>query len=283
MSHEQDLASSFGQDHPEVVARSVETAPPQELASFLSQLPETVAAVIVNQSVPLSGALALAAMPQVSARAILARLRPGTCAALLLRLEPSVQRELLAQLTPRHAGAIKILLEHSPRQAARWMDPRVPAAPLEASADDAITLIMKEPEGALYYLYIVGQNQTLLGVVNMRELISAPPTTPVKDLMTESPERVRASDPIEVVLRHPGWKKNHALPVVDSANRFLGAIRYSAFRRLETEVGRTLTEADPTRTANALAEILWLGATAVAKTAETALLGPRPEDKRGNA
>lgn len=283
MSLDQELASSFGQNHPEVVARSVETAPPEELASFLAGLPEAVAAAIVNESVPLSGALALAAMPRASARAILAYLSPGTCAALLLRLEPSAQADLLGELSPRHAGAIKVLLDHSPRQAARWMDPRVPAAPVEASAGDAITLIMKEPEGALYYVYIVGQNQTLLGVVNMRELISAPPTTPIKDLMTESPERVRASDPIEVVLRHPGWRKNHALPVVDSANRFLGAIRYSAFRRLETEVGRTLTEADPTRTANALAEILWLGASAVAKTAETALLGPRPESKKGKA
>jgi hypothetical protein len=68
----------------------------------------------------------------------------------------------------------------------------------------------------------------------------------------------------------------HALPVVDAADRFLGAIRYATFRALETELGHSLSGPDPSRTANALAELLWVGTLAAVRTAETAVFGGAP-------
>jgi hypothetical protein len=74
--------------------------------------------------------------------------------------------------------------------------------------------------------------------------------------------------------------KVHALPVVDANGHFLGAIRYSAFRKLEAEAGRAPSGHDPSRTAGALAEIFLLGAAAVARTAESALLAPAARRRR---
>jgi magnesium transporter len=154
------------------------------------------------------------------------------------------------------------------------MDPRSPTVLEGASIGEAIATVRREPAGALYYVYVIGENFALRGVVNMRELLSADPASSVAAVMTEHPERIVADDPVDVVLRHPAWLKVHALPVVDEHGRFLGAIRYSAFRRLEAEAGRTRSGSDPARTMGALAELFLLGAGAVARTAETALLGP---------
>jgi hypothetical protein len=71
--------------------------------------------------------------------------------------------------------------------------------------------------------------------------------------------------------------------VVDEGNRLLGAVRYSTFRSLEAEVGRSLSGRDPGRTANALAELLWLGAAATLRTAESALTGSAPARTEGDS
>jgi predicted transcriptional regulator len=120
---------------------------------------------------------------------------------------------------------------------------------------------------------VIDDQQILVGVVNLRELLSADPTTPVAALLTEKPERLHARDPVDRVLVHPAWHRVHALPVVDERDRFVGALRYASFRALEAEAGRARTGADPSRTSAALAELFLLGAGAALRTAEGALLG----------
>ena len=82
-----------------------------------------------------------------------------------------------------------------------------------------------------------------------------------------------------IIARHAGWKRSHALPVIDHERRLLGALRYSTFRAIETELGQDASGPDVDQTASALAELCALGASAMTRFigAALALEGVPPE------
>jgi magnesium transporter len=206
---------------------------------------------------------------------LLGELDPRSTAGLLLRCEAGAREKLIASLPRASADFVQRLLSFSNDSVGSRMDPCAPAVPGSRSVDDAIAVVRKSPGGALYYLYVLDDRQRLVGVLNLRELMPAPGSQQLAEIMVPDPERARASDSIETLIRHPAWRKVHALPVVDEGDRLLGAVRYSTFRSLEAELGLALSGRDPSKTANALAELLWLGASAAFRTAETALVGSR--------
>jgi Mg/Co/Ni transporter MgtE len=195
-------------------------------------------------------------------------------------LDEHARARFAAALPPSKAESVSRLLAFEPDQAGSRMDPRAPAVSEHATVGQAIEAVRREPGGALYYVYVVSENYALRGVLNMRELLSADPDSRVQAVMTENPERIRAETPIESVLRHPAWLKVHALPVVDERGSFLGAIRYSAFRKIEAEAGRAPSGPDAARATSALADLFLLGAAAVARTAGGALLGSTAQHSR---
>lgn len=276
-----ELGDAFAREQPQALNRVVQGAEPADLARFLSQISPEAAAQVINQALPLTAAHAVRRIALDSAGEILSKLSPWSLSALMIRLDPETRTALLAVLPRSVAEPVRHLLDYSEAQVGSRMDPRAPCVFEGSSVKDAVLLVQSEPAGALYYTYVVAAEQVLTGVVNMRELMSADPKSTITGLMTPRPDRLHADDPIDTVAGHPAWQRVHALPVVDKNERYLGAIRYSAFRRIEVELGRSASSSDPTRTAGALAELFWLGASAVARTAETAVLGS-PSNRSGS-
>jgi magnesium transporter len=267
------LAAALARDHSEDAARFFERAPAEELAAWLSELPAEHAAKVVACAVPVAAAQALAQMQPTEAAAVIAELEPRIAGALLRRLRAEQKEAVLARLSPRVANAIVVLTRYRADQAASRLDPRAPAVSPETTVEQVLQTVRTAADGALNYVYVVGERQRLCGVVSMRELMLASPSAAVREVMFENPLSVAAEDPLAVMLRHPGWRKAHALPVVDSAGCFLGVIRYSQFRALESELGRSSNAAQGSQAAAALAELFWLGSSAMARLGEAAVFG----------
>ena len=274
------LANAFGAEHPAAVARFIEGMDEHALSDFLSELTVEVAARVVARSLPLAIVGALEHMDRERAKGLLSALDPRVVATLLGRMPSEARARLLAALPAKVAEPVVRMLDYAPGQAASRMDPLTPTVHQSCTVERAIAAVRQAPEHTLYYVYIVDEQHRLIGVVNMRELMSAPAGSSVAELMRRQPECVHAEDPIDGVARHPAWRRVHALPVVDGEGRFLGAIRYATFRTLEAEAGRALSGPDPARTASALAELFWLGASAGVRTAEAALLGDAPRTRK---
>jgi magnesium transporter len=279
MTAAQILARAYAKEHPGRVARLVEVAPPESLAAFLESLDEEAAAGVIARAVPLAGAQALAILSPAAAAKIVAHLDPLQVAPVLRRIDADKYGAIVAELPKETRGLIERLMSYRTDQAASRMDPRAPAVSKESTAGQTLELVRAAADGALNYVYVLEDDQRLTGVVSMRELMLAAPGAAVAEVMTPDPDRLRADDPLTAVLAHPAWKKTHALPVVDEQNRYLGVIRYSAFRRLETEVGLTSGSAAAADTSAALAELFFLGSTAIGRLAEAAVLGaPKAKD-----
>lgn len=276
------LAFAFAEEHPMRVATLVETAPTEALSPFLEELTPQVAARVLAAAVPLAGARALGAMAEKPALAVLGRLNPQTAAQLLRRVPGASRRQLLAGLPGKARESIRALLLYGVHQVGSRCDPLAPAVRKHADVAHALDVVRQAAEGALHYVYVLDDESRLLGVASMRELMCAAPQEPVANIMVEHPQRLLADDPLHSVLAHPGWRKVHALPVVDESGRFIGAFRYSQFRALEAESGKAQSSGSRTQASSALAELYWLGASAMLNLGETAVLGqhpPRGEEK----
>jgi Mg/Co/Ni transporter MgtE len=280
MSAELPLVRAFAAQHPDEVARFIERLPAEEAAEVLNALEPEQAADVLSRAVPLVGATALGRLdPEVGGR-VLEACHPSLAAGLLFRLSHATRARLLEAVSPSRAEDLKRMTDYGPHRAGGRLDPRAPALPETLSVSEVMDRLRAEPAGVMHYVYAIDAERRLTGVINMRELMLASPDAPLGTIMKRDPEALYAHDPLEVIARHAGWKRNHALPVIDRDRRLLGALRYSTFRAIETELGQAAAGPNADQTASALAELCAVGASAMTRFLGAALALDTPVPDR---
>ena len=231
----------------------------QEAALVLGDLAPAVAAGLLHYLPSLSAAFALEQLCTEEAAAIFIAVRPDI-AAPILRTTPSKRRTAVVNHFPsRLQATISSLLIYAEDTAGALMDPEVLTALDQEPVSQMLKRLQRNPEHALYYLYVIADNQRLVGVVNMRELMGARPDVSIASVCTRNVASIAASATWQTVVGHPAWGSVHALPVVDQAGRFVGVIRYETARDLERRrAGDALTDHSQ-QTAAALGEVFGLG------------------------
>ena len=280
MSTELLLARAFAAAHPDEVARFIERLAPEEGAEVLGALELESAAEVLSRTVPLIAATTLSRLDNEAGAQILEACHPSLAAGLLFRMDRATRARLLDAVPPARAEDLKRMTEYGPRRAGGRLDPRAPALPETLSVSEVFERLRAYPAGVMHYVYAIDAERRLTGVVNMRELMLAPPGAPLGTIVKRDPEALFAHDPLEVIARHAGWKRMHALPVIDRERHLLGALRYSTFRAIETELGQAASGPDADQTASALAELCAVGASAMTRFIGAALSLDPPYTER---
>jgi magnesium transporter len=280
MSAELGLVQAFATAYPDEVARFIEGLAPEGGAEVLGALDVETAASVLSRTVPLIAAYSLTRLDAKAGGEILEACHPSLAAGVLFRMDRTNRARFLDAVSPGRAEDLRRMTDFGPRCAGGRLDPRAPALPETLSVSEVFERLRAYPAGVMHYVYAIDAERRLTGVVNMRELMLAPPEAPLGTIVTRDPEALFATDPLEVIARHAGWKRNHALPVIDRERRLLGALRYSTFRAIETELGRAASGPDADQTASALAELCALGASAMTRfIGATLSLEPSAEER----
>ncbi len=101
------------------------------------------------------------------------------------------------------------------------------AVPHEATIEETIGHFRKttvEKISKPSYIYVVDEDEHLVGVIQMRDLLSRPPHTFVKDIMIKNVIKVHDDMDQEEVVRFFIRHKFLALPVVDDSQRLIGIV-----------------------------------------------------------
>lgn len=273
------LSEAFLARHPDDAARVIEAFGERDAARVLGRVTVAAAAEAMARIAPHDAGRLLTELGVERAAAILDHLEIQDAAAILRTLQPSEQSPLLAALGADEAQPISLLLMYPEGTAGAYMDPRVLSIPADITVDQAQQRVRVRHERSLYYLYVVDRDKELLGVVNLRELFVAPKNTAIAAIMRRSVARVSASARRNAIVMHPRWRELHTLPVVDDAGRFIGAIRYRTFRRLETESAREGKRKHPLTVAASLTNLYALGVHSILSAAIAAWV--RADGARG--
>lgn len=252
------LADRFLRDHPERGALELERQPLESGVAVLGRVPIDDAAGVLRRLSPSLSSRLISSLPGARAAALVGALDLDHAARLVRRLPDAVREAVLVDLDERRLRSLRSLLAFREDTAGGLMDPDVLALPEELSVAAALERIRGEPSHARYNLYVVDDEQRLVGALNLRELLLAPGEAELAALMTPAPLHLVADADRAEVVSHPGWKEVHSLPVVDASGRYLGAVRYRTLRELEEDLLRHA--ASDTQPARAFGELLALGA-----------------------
>jgi magnesium transporter len=156
------------------------------------------------------------------------RLLPPDDAADLLQAVPAEDKDALFQLLDDPMKReVTALLAYAEDRAGGLMNPRYARLRPELTVDEAINYLRKQAKERLetiYYVYVIDEQQRLLGVVSFRELFAAKADAKVKDVMHPEVITVGEQDDQEKVSRVFADHDLYAVPVVDAEGRIKGIV-----------------------------------------------------------
>lgn len=164
------------------------------------------------------------------------RLDVGTLAPILDEMEPDEAADLLGDLLPERATAalaqmtdpdeVRPLLLHPDETAGGLMTSEFLALRRRMTAAEALAAVRRwAPEAdTAHYLFVVDQDGRLCGVVSLVQLIKAPPTALVVNLMDPDVIRVRTDADQEECAHLMARYDIIALPVVNEFDYLVGVI-----------------------------------------------------------
>ncbi len=145
---------------------------------------------------------------------------------IIKQLPEEVRKDLLDRLPDTEKADIQELARYPEETAGAIMTTDFAYLSRNLTVEDAIRqvrVIAEEPE-QLYYLYLVDENQRLTGIVTMRELLSSPGETVLKDISQKDLVSVTPDQDQEEVARLLQKYDLLSLPVVDKDETLLGVV-----------------------------------------------------------
>lgn len=161
-------------------------------------------------------------------RRIWMRSLPPDDAADLIQQTPVEQQEaLLELLDPATLKEVRALLAYAEDEAGGLMNPRFARVRPDMTVDEAITYLRKQSREyleSIYYIYVLDEQQNLLGVVSLRELIRARPEKTVRDVMVRDLISVDEEQDQEKLGKLFAESGLLAIPVLDEKGHMKGIV-----------------------------------------------------------
>lgn len=211
---------------PADIADILEQLDVEEAGAMLERLDMETAADTLNEvEYPRQSALLTELGPE-RASDLLERLAPDDAADILADIPREQAEQLLALMPANEAQPIRELLRYDAKTAGGIMTTEVLALNQEKTVEDALHYLRQHSTHLemVYYLYVVDEQQHLVGVVSLRQLVTAEPDTLMRSLMDPDVIRVRTETDQEEVARVIARYDLLAVPVVDSDNKLVGLV-----------------------------------------------------------
>jgi magnesium transporter len=139
---------------------------------------------------------------------------------------PEQQQVLLAAMEPQDAAEVRTLLRYPPRSAGRLMVEKFVRLGSDMTAGDVLDNLRHiDPETEVISdLYVFTKDNTLDGVIALRDVVTSPPDRPIAAFLQSQPLTVTPETDQEEVARIVSQYNLAALPVVTDDGRMVGVI-----------------------------------------------------------
>ncbi len=223
------LAEVVAELRPQELLESWEDLSFEDRVLIVAALPPDKAAELVSNLGDDEQSALLEALHPPAVRAVLEELDPDDLADALQALEEhdAEQAEAVkALLGPDVLAVAEALASYEEEEAGGLMTPEFVSLAAGMTVDQALEFLREASPDAetIYYLYVVDRDHRLLGVLSLRELIVASPSTRIGDIMDTNVVWVTTSTDQEEVARVIADYDFAVLPVVDETERLVGIV-----------------------------------------------------------
>ena len=222
----ESLRLVLNDEYPADLADALERLEPDDRYEVFRLLEPELASEVLNEMGTDSTRSLLERMTPTEVGDLLDEMPMDDAVEILTEDVPERQEQLLAEMDPEDAAEVKRLLQYPPQSAGLLMTEkyvRLSADITAAAAIDHVRQVDDEVE-TVTDLYVLDEAQHLIGVVSLREVITAAPDAIIRDIMETDLVTVPPEMDQERVARMVARYDFLAMPVVDENRRMLGII-----------------------------------------------------------
>ena len=182
-------------------------------AEVLSEVESHVAAALIG------------VMRPEEAVELLHRMDPDDAADIVGALDEEKQAPLLALLNKSHGDEVEGLLHYGDETAGGIMNPVFFSMHQDTTTEEVIRKLRSaERVEMAFYVYVLNDQEQLVGVVSLRDLVTTAPETPLHKIMASDVISVHPEMDQEDVARLASRYGFLAIPVVDNGHKILGIV-----------------------------------------------------------
>jgi magnesium transporter len=227
IGREDEVQEAMRRLHPADAAEILDAVEEDDLRSRLFTHLETprAAAVLSLLGDQARDAL-LDGLPESRLRGILTALESDDAADILAELPREKVERLLQSIPPRLSADVRDLLRYDEESAGGIMQREFVALPPDATVDDAIDAVRRRAADVpdIHNIFVIDDQQRLIGVLPLRLLILANPRTALRNIMNHEPVAATTGMDQEQVATFFDKYDLLSLPVVDGNGRLVGRI-----------------------------------------------------------
>ena len=221
-----NLLNRFFEHDIQNATHGLETLEPSEAAWILKSLPHSVCIQSFNFMEPRHASKVILELPDYLIKEIVEHLPIRTAGEIFLSLPMEEKQKFLDRLSPQAQKQLQDQVIYPENSAGRIMNPDFLAFHSHIKVKEAIQRIRSlHKKAPVSYVYVVDENNKLVGVLNMRDLLLGSPDAPLESVMLKDVFEVNASMDREEVALQVSKKRFLAVPVVDNDNHILGTIK----------------------------------------------------------
>jgi len=212
--------------HPADVADILEKLAPAQRAKVFEHLDNEAAADTISELEDELQADVIDDLSEPRASALLAEMDPDDAADIIGDLPYDKAETLLRLMGVKESSAIRSLLGYKEKTAGGIMTPEVTTVVESMTVQQVIDHVRTESaeHESVYYIYVVENDQHLVGAISLRDLLLASPDTLVSQLAKRDLFVAHVDDDQEDVAEQMSKYDLLALPVTDENGKLLGIV-----------------------------------------------------------
>jgi magnesium transporter len=216
--------------HPADLADIIEDLDRPERDRVFRALDIDLAAEVLEEADPKVQVQLIQHLSDEKASDVLEQMSPSEATDLLQELEEPHVQTLLKGMEPEMAEDVRGLLVHDEETAGGMMTTSFFSQPPGVTVMQALEALRAEASDLdlIYYTYVQDQYGHLLGVLNLRELLTSPPEATLEMIMERRIVSVGLEDEKSDIADIFAKYGLRAIPVLDAERRIHGVIRFKA-------------------------------------------------------
>ena len=211
--HPVDLAEAVGDLPPDDQARVLESLQPERAAAVLEAIPPEMRASIIDRA------------GEDRLMGVIDAMSPQAVAQIIDHLPAHKEQAVISQLDDDQREELEDRKQYAPKTAGAKMTRNYVAVPEGFTAGEALRAIQGAVTSeTVSNLYVVDENDRIVGVSGLGSLMTHSPETPLYDFMRREVHFVGVNVDQEEVARMARKYRLKAVPVVDNEMRLVGVV-----------------------------------------------------------
>lgn len=221
-----NLTKVVAKSHPADVAHLFRYLDLKEQRILFNLIEDTeTAAYVLSELDPATGAQLLEQIDKEIITAVLQEMPYDDAVEIIRDMPEELAAEILDSMQDEHSEEIEQLLQYDEDTAGGIMATEVFALNEDMTVREAIEALQQAQDVEMvFYVYVTDEHGHLVGVLSLRQLLTVPPSTKLKNIMTKDVIRVRTDMDQEEVAQLVAKYNILAVPVVDENNKLMGII-----------------------------------------------------------